>query len=51
MEKRAQQRINLEGVAKMWEWLNRMRSYEYQQFDALDSFLSNTKTKEKNDEQ
>ncbi len=49
MEKRAQQRIyriNPEGVDEMWEWLNRMRAYWNQRFDALEGFLSNNQTKE-----
>jgi DNA-binding transcriptional ArsR family regulator len=49
MEKRAQQRIyriNPEGVDEMWEWLNQMRTYWNQRFDALDRFLSHNKTKE-----
>lgn len=49
MEKRAQQRIyriNVQGVDEMWEWLNRMRAYWNQRFDALEGFLSNNQTKE-----
>ncbi len=42
MEKRAQKRIytiNAEGVEEMWEWLNQMRAYWNQRFDALDQLL------------
>ena len=42
MEKRAQQRIyriNPEGVDEMWEWLNKMRQYWNEHFDALDKLL------------
>lgn len=42
MEKRAQQRIyslNPQGVDEMWEWLNQMRKFWNERFDALDAFL------------
>ncbi|GJL49761.1 MAG: transcriptional regulator [Nitrospirales bacterium] len=42
MEKRAQQRIysiNPEGVDEMWEWLNQMRQFWNERFDALDALL------------
>ncbi len=46
MEKRAQQRIyriNPEGVDEMWEWLNNMRQYWNEHFDALDKLLQEGK--------
>lgn len=42
MEKRAQQRIyslNPQGVDEMWEWLNQMRKFWSERFDALDALL------------
>lgn len=42
MEKRAQQRIyslNSQGVDEMWEWLNQMRQFWNERFDALDALL------------
>lgn len=42
MEKRAQQRIyslNPQGVDEMWEWLNQMRQFWNERFDALDALL------------
>nr|WP_281720732.1 metalloregulator ArsR/SmtB family transcription factor [Nitrosomonas nitrosa] len=42
MEKRAQKRIysiNPQGVDEMWEWLNQMRQYWTERFDALDALL------------
>jgi DNA-binding transcriptional ArsR family regulator len=44
MEKRAQQRvysINPQGVDEVWEWLNTMREYWNERFDALDNLLEN----------
>ena len=42
MEKRPQQRIyslNPQGVDEMWEWLNQMRQFWNEHFDALDALL------------
>lgn len=42
VEKRAQQRIyslNPQGVDEMWEWLNQMRKFWNERFDALDALL------------
>ena len=42
MEKRPQQRIyslNPQGVDEMWEWLNQMRQFWNEHFDALDVLL------------
>ncbi len=42
MEKQAQQRIysvNPEAFDDMWEWMNRMRRFWNERFDALDEFL------------
>ncbi len=46
MEKRAQQRIyrvNPDGIEEMWEWLNDMRQYWNDRFDALDKLLLKNK--------
>ncbi|WP_417432517.1 ArsR/SmtB family transcription factor [Kiloniella sp.] len=46
MEKRAQQRIyriNPDGIDEMWEWLNGMRQYWNDRFDALDTLLHKEK--------
>ena len=55
MEKRAQQRIyslNPQGVDEMWEWLNQMRKFWNERFDALDALLlkEHSEPKGKNDE-
>ena len=49
MEKRAQQRIytlNPQGVDEMWEWLNQMRKFWNERFDALDELLLKQKGEE-----
>ena len=48
MQKRAQQRIyslNPQGVEEMWEWLNQMRQFWNERFDALDELLLSKKEK------
>lgn len=48
MEKQAQQRIyslNPQGVDEMWEWLNQMRRYWSERFDALEELLKTEKLK------
>lgn len=50
VEKRAQQRIyslNPESFDDMWEWMNRMRQFWNERFDALDALLINEHNKEK----
>ena len=50
MEKRAQQRIyslNPQGIDEMWEWLNQMRQFWNERFDALDELLLKQKGEEK----
>lgn len=50
MEKKAQQRIysiNPEGIDEMWEWMNQMRRFWNERFDALEQLLkSEDNTKE-----
>lgn len=50
MEKRAQQRIyslNPHGVDEMWEWLNKMRQFWNERFDAMDALLLKTHNESK----
>lgn len=53
MEKRAQKRIyslNPQGIDEMWEWMNQMRQFWNERFDALDALLLEEHGQSKGDE-